>query len=52
MKMLLLSPFSPSKELGASKVVVELAEEMQCLGWECDVRSIFDIVPPQQVWWT
>lgn len=47
MKILFLSPVSPSRELGASKVVVELAEEMQGLGWECDVRGIRDILPDE-----
>ncbi|BAZ32297.1 hypothetical protein NIES4074_47990 [Cylindrospermum sp. NIES-4074] len=34
MKILFCSPNSKVKSLGAPKVLVELAEELECLGWE------------------
>jgi glycosyltransferase involved in cell wall biosynthesis len=34
-----------SKELGASKVLIELAEEMERQGWECEILSPPDLVP-------
>lgn len=37
MKILFYTPFPPAKETGACKVVIELAEEMELLGWQCDV---------------
>ena len=42
MKILFYTPFPPAKETGACKVVLELAEEMELLGWECKV-----IGPPE-----
>lgn len=37
MKILFYTPGAPSKEVGACKVVLELAEEMEALGWGCTV---------------
>lgn len=37
MKILFYTPFSPAKETGACKVALELAEEMERLGWQCQV---------------
>lgn len=37
MKILFYTPFPPAKETGACKVVLELAEEMEMLGWQCKV---------------
>ena len=37
MKILFYTPFPPNKETGACKVVLELAEEMKALGWDCTV---------------
>ena len=34
---------SLTKSLGAAKVVLELAEEMECLGWECCLVSLRDL---------
>lgn len=31
--------------MGASKALIELAEEMRALGWECDLLSPFDLHP-------
>jgi glycosyltransferase involved in cell wall biosynthesis len=45
MKILLCSPIVPSKELGASKVLIELMEELQELGWLCKLLSPTDICP-------
>lgn len=45
MKILLCSPIVPSKELGISKVLIELIEELQKLGWLCDLLSPTDICP-------
>lgn len=42
MRILFYTPFPPRKEAGACKVVMELAEEMELLGWECTV-----VGPPQ-----
>ena len=42
MNILFYTPFAPSKETGACKVVLELAEEMEVLGWDCTV-----IGPPE-----
>ena len=42
-KILFCTPAPLTKSLGAAKVVVELAEEMQTLGWECDLVSIKDM---------
>ena len=46
MKILFCSPVQRSKELGGSKVVVELAEEMQLLGWEYQILCPSDISDP------
>ena len=43
MKILFCTPAPLTKTLGAAKVVVELAEEMRELGWECDLLSIKDL---------
>jgi glycosyltransferase involved in cell wall biosynthesis len=40
MKILLVSDTHLKRELGASKVVIELAEELEALGWECHLSSI------------
>lgn len=45
MKILLCSPIVPSKELGVSKVLIELMEELQELGWLCTLLSPTDICP-------
>ncbi|MEH1847238.1 MAG: glycosyltransferase family 4 protein [Nostoc sp.] len=45
MKILLCSPIVPSKELGMSKVLIELSEELQGLGWLCKLLSPTDICP-------
>ncbi len=45
MKILFCSQTYLSKELGASKVLLELAEEMEQLGWECKLISPYDLVP-------
>jgi len=37
------------KSLGAAKVVVELAEEMQELGWDCDLVSIRDLADQRRL---
>ena len=42
-KILFCTPAPLTKSLGAAKVVVELAEEMQELGWECQLLSIKDL---------
>lgn len=42
-RILFCTPTPLTKSLGAAKVVVELAEEMQELGWECDLISIKDL---------
>ena len=43
MRILFCTPAPLTKSLGAAKVVVELAEEMRELGWECDLVSIRDL---------
>ena len=45
-KILFCSPVQHSKELGGSKVVIELAEEMGLLGWDCQVLCPSDISAP------
>jgi glycosyltransferase involved in cell wall biosynthesis len=45
MKILFCSSTYLSKELGASKVLIELSEEMQQLGWKCDIVSPPDLIP-------
>lgn len=45
MKILFCGSTYLSNELGASKHLIELAEEMQRLGWECDLLSPSDLVP-------
>jgi Glycosyltransferase len=45
MRILFCSQTQLSKELGASKVLIELAEEMTQLGWECKFLSPADLVP-------
>ncbi|WP_016951921.1 glycosyltransferase family 4 protein [Anabaena sp. PCC 7108] len=45
MKILFCSPIVPSKELGMSKVLIELIEELQELGWLCKLLSPTDICP-------
>ena len=37
MRILFCSSAPLIKELGAAKPILELAEELQCLGWECDM---------------
>jgi glycosyltransferase involved in cell wall biosynthesis len=44
MKILLVSVTSLRKELGASKVVIEVAEELEQLGWQCTLSSIPDLL--------
>lgn len=43
MKILFCPQAPASRELGGSKVVTELVEEMEKLGWECDIKSIPEI---------
>ena len=43
MRILFCTPAPLTKSLGAAKVVVELAEEMRELGWDCDLVSIPDL---------
>ena len=43
MKILLCSEQILSKELGTSKVLIELAEELRILGWECKLVAPSDI---------
>jgi glycosyltransferase involved in cell wall biosynthesis len=43
MRILFCSRTHLSKELGASKVLIELAEEMEQLGWQCTLISPSDI---------
>ena len=45
MKILLCSVVKPSKQLGMSKVLIELAEELEKIGWICDLISPNDICP-------
>lgn len=45
MKILFCASTYLSKELGASKVLIELAEEMESFGWKCDLLSPPDLVP-------
>jgi glycosyltransferase involved in cell wall biosynthesis len=44
MRILLVSDGHLKKELGASKVVIELAEELERLGWRCQLSSLPDLV--------
>ena len=46
MKILFCSPVQKSKELGGSKVVVELAEAMQQIGWDCQTVCPSDFPAP------
>ena len=43
MKILLCSEQTLSKELGVSKALIELAEELKLLGWECKLIAPSDI---------
>lgn len=45
MRILFCSQTHLSKELGAAKVVIELAEEMEQLGWDCTLMSRHDVAP-------
>lgn len=45
MKLLLCSPVIPSRELGISKVLVELADALEQLHWQCTVLSPLEIDP-------
>jgi glycosyltransferase involved in cell wall biosynthesis len=45
MRILFCSQTHLSKELGASKVLIELAEEMERQGWECTLVSPHDVAP-------
>lgn len=45
MRILFCSQTHLSKELGAAKVVIELAEEMEQLGWRCTLVSRHDVAP-------
>jgi glycosyltransferase involved in cell wall biosynthesis len=47
MRILFCSQIGLSKQLGATKVLIELAEEMTALGWQCDFVSPADIAPNQ-----
>jgi len=43
MKILFCSQVAASRELGGSKVIVELAAAMTNLGWQCDITSVPEI---------
>lgn len=43
MRILFCSKTHPSRELGGAKVRIELAEEMEQLGWECKLLSPSDL---------
>ncbi len=45
MRILFCSRTNLSKELGASKVIIELSEEMEQLGWQCTLVSPQDVAP-------
>lgn len=45
-RILFCSPVQHSKELGGSKVVLELAEEMRKIGWDCRILCPADISEP------
>ena len=47
MRILLVSQTYLRKELGAAKVVIELAEEMEALGWKCTLTSLPELVSPK-----
>jgi glycosyltransferase involved in cell wall biosynthesis len=46
MRILFVSHTKLRRELGASKIVVDLSEEMARLGWSCELVSLADIAPP------
>ena len=51
MKILFCTPHPPAKETGACKVVLELAEELELLGWQCNVvgpPEVAAALPPSQ----
>jgi glycosyltransferase involved in cell wall biosynthesis len=48
MRILFCSQTNLSRELGASKVLIELAEEMEQLGWKCELISPSDLFPGVQ----
>jgi len=43
MRILFCTPTPLSKALGGPKVVIELAEGMRQLGWDCELRGRFDL---------
>lgn len=43
MKILFCSPLPLSKEVGTSKILVELAEAMTDLGWDCHLQDPYDL---------
>jgi hypothetical protein len=45
LRLLVCSPVELSKKLGGPKVVVELVEELQELGWDCTLLGLPDIFP-------
>jgi glycosyltransferase involved in cell wall biosynthesis len=45
LKILFCSQTDLSRELGASKVLIELAEEMERIGWSCTLLGPRDIAP-------
>lgn len=45
MKILFCSPIVPTKELGASKVLWELAEGLEAIGWNCKLLNPLQIDP-------
>jgi len=45
-KILFCTPAPLTKSLGAAKVIVELAEEMRMLEWDCDLICPADIAAP------
>lgn len=45
MRILFCGQNTLSRELGGTKVLIELAEEMERLGWECTLMSPNDVAP-------
>ncbi len=48
MKILFCSQNPLLKELGATKILIELAEELQELGWNCKIATPLEIRPEQK----
>lgn len=48
MRILFCSQNQPVKELGATKIIIELAEELERLGWGCKIATPSEIRPEQK----